>query len=126
MIATYSSLAMVSSAVIYLLAMCAYALEWAAIRRPADTAPGEEAAVSPRASRFGRIGLGLMLVAVLCHVAGVVLRGVAAQRAPWGNMYEFVTSSLGFAALFALYLIWRRGWGWASPRPRRRRRIATW
>ena len=53
MIATYSSLAMVSSAVIYLLAMCAYALEWAAIRRPADTAPGEEAAVSPRASRFG-------------------------------------------------------------------------
>ena len=112
MIATYSSLAMVSSAVIYLLAMCAYALEWAAIRRPADTAPGEEAAVSPRASRFGRIGLGLMLVAVLCHVAGVVLRGVAAQRAPWGNMYEFVTSSLGFAALFALYLIWRRGWGW--------------
>jgi ABC-type transport system involved in cytochrome c biogenesis permease subunit len=111
-IATYSSLAMVSSAVIYLLAMCAYALEWAAIRRPADTAPGEEAAVSPRASRFGRIGLGLMLVAVLCHVAGVVLRGVAAQRAPWGNMYEFVTSSLGFAALFALYLIWRRGWGW--------------
>ena len=112
MIAAYSSLAMVSSAVIYLLAMCAYALEWAAIRRPADTAPGEEAAVSPRASRFGRIGLGLMLVAVLCHVAGVVLRGVAAQRAPWGNMYEFVTSSLGFAALFALYLIWRRGWGW--------------
>jgi hypothetical protein len=31
---TYSSLAMVSSAVIYLLAMCAYALEWAAIATP--------------------------------------------------------------------------------------------
>ena len=111
MIATYSSLAMVSSAVIYLLAMCSYALEWAATRRPGDETPGATTG-AVRALRFGRIGLGLMLVAVLSHIAGIVLRGVAAQRAPWGNMYEFVTSSLGFAALFALYLIWRRGWAW--------------
>ena len=48
----------------------------------------------------------------IAHIAGVVLRGVAADRLPWGNMYEFVTSSLAFAVVFYLVLVWRRGWTW--------------
>ena len=130
MIAYYSSLAMVTSAVIYLIAMSAHALEWAAARRPSDVAvrepvpvpAGAPAAHAPaaeapaeasgRSARFGRIGVALTLIAVLCHVAGVVLRGVAAERMPWGNMYEFVTSSLAFAAVFYLVLVFRRGWTW--------------
>lgn len=128
MIAYYSSLAMVTSAVIYLVSMCAHALEWAAARRVEPAAvlvgagapeqggaePGGagSASASGRRARFGRIGVALTLIAVGCHVAGVVLRGIAGQRMPWGNMYEFVTSTLAFAAVFYLVLALRRGWTW--------------
>ncbi|MFT3876788.1 MAG: c-type cytochrome biogenesis protein CcsB [Propioniciclava sp.] len=102
---------MVSSAVIYLLAMTAHALEWASARKPE---PGAEAsgAAGGRVELFGRIGVALTAVGALSHLAGVVLRGVAAQRLPWGNMYEFVTSSLGITVLIYLVLVARRGWVW--------------
>ena len=106
MIGTYSSLAMVTSAVIYLLAMTAHAAEWASGRGVDDSGP------SPRSALFGRIGVALTIVAATCHVTGVVLRGVAAGRPPWGNMYEFVTSSLAFAVIFYLIVLARRGWTW--------------
>lgn len=104
----YTSLPMVTSAVVYLLAMVCHAAEWASARGP------EQAGTvgSARVERFGRAGVALTVVAAALHVAGVVMRGVAAQRLPWGNMYEFVTSSLGFAVLFYLLLVWRRGWRW--------------
>lgn len=105
MIAYYSSLAMVTSAVIYLVAMCAHALEWAAAQRVGRT-PASGWGMS-----FGRIGVALTLVAVGSHIAGVVLRGIAGQRMPWGNMYEFVTSTLAFAAVFYIVLA-LRGWTW--------------
>ena len=128
MSATYSSLPMVLSAVLYLLAMVAHSVEWAAARRPVRerelVSVGGSAALDPshpsaaaagsehRVRLFGRIGIALTVVAALAHIAGVVLRGVAAERLPWGNMYEFVTSSLAFAVLFHLVLVWRRGWTW--------------
>ena len=121
----YSSLPMVLSAVLYLLAMVAHAAEWAADRRPAGArvlvgagAPAEaavadaDAGTDHRVRLFGRIGVALTVVGALSHVTGVVLRGVAAGRLPWGNMYEFVTSALAFAVIFHLVLVWRRGWAW--------------
>jgi len=113
-IATYSSLAMVTSAVVYLLAMTAHALEWAAARgaQGPGGAQGAGGADGVRVERFGRIGVALTVVGAACHVAGVVLRGVAAQRFPWGNMYEFVTASLAFAAAFHLLLVIRYGMRW--------------
>ena len=120
--ATYSSLAMVTSAVIYLLALVAHALEWASARRPAlvgvpagapaPADPDPDAGPSLAEDRFSRIGVALTMVGAACHIAGVVLRGVAADRLPWGNMYEFVTSSLAFAVIFYLVLVWRFGWRW--------------
>lgn len=120
----YTSLPMVLSAVIYLLAMAAHAAEWAAARKP-ETAPvrelvgaGGPVVLAPeepaehRVRLFGRIGVALTAVGAIAHIAGVVLRGVAADRLPWGNMYEFVTSSLAFAVVFYLVLVWRRGWTW--------------
>ena len=122
MIGAYSSLAMVTSAVIYLLAMVAHAIEWASARNPAaDREPalvgaGGSAPAAPaeehRVALFGRIGVALTVVAAGTHLLGVVLRGVAAGRWPWANMYEFVTSSLAFAVVFYLILVWRRGWSW--------------
>jgi ABC-type transport system involved in cytochrome c biogenesis permease subunit len=42
-----------------------------------------------------RIGLLLTWLAFVFHLGGVVTRGLAAGRVPWGNMYEFsITASL--------------------------------
>lgn len=129
MSAYYSSLAMVTSAVLYLLAMTLHAAEWASVRtatrqpdRVAVTAGSgatdgrADAATAAPASRreelLGRIGLALTVVAASTHILGVVLRGVAAGRAPWGNMYEFVTTSLAIAVLTYLVLALRFGMRW--------------
>lgn len=132
MIAYYSSLAMVTSAVLYLLAMAVHAAEWASARtakvaepelasvgagavashpespEPSDQSPGQ----SPRTDVLGRAGLAITMVAALTHVAGVVLRGIAAGRAPWGNMYEFITTSLAIAVIAYLVLALRFRMRW--------------
>ena len=108
MIAEYSSLAMVTSAVLYLVAMMAHALEWATARASDRT----NESVRRRIDLFGRVGIAITVVALATHVLGVVLRGLAAQRAPWGNMYEFVTSSLAMAVVIYLVLVLRFGLRW--------------
>ena len=40
-----------------------------------------------RAETLGRVAFNLFLLAGALLVAGVVLRGVAAERVPWSNMY---------------------------------------
>ena len=130
MIAYYSSLAMVTSAVLYLVAMTAHAVEWASVRstrtepEPALVHAGAGATrlqpptarpappTSRREELLGRVGLAITVVAVISHLLGVVLRGVAAGRAPWGNMYEFVTTSLAIAVLTYLVLAWKFGMRW--------------
>jgi cytochrome c-type biogenesis protein CcsB len=184
----YSSLALVTSVVVYVLAMVAHACEWAAARRVAadETADSVPAAdVSPAATagsrgertvaetatalaavhasgtatsaaaeappaaaaeiaklgdvargaqsgaeassgaggsgatdrlqridRFGRMGLSLTVLAWLLSVAGVVLRGIAAHRAPWGNMFEFTTTAMVLVVGGYLILVWRIGLRW--------------
>jgi len=131
-IAYYSSLAMVTSAVLYLLAMTVHAAEWAsarAVKLPEPVLVGAAAepdgvvtpsgvlvedappARSQRIELLGRAALGITFVAAATHILGVVLRGVAANRAPWGNMYEFITSAL--AAVVIVYLVMAlRGTRW--------------
>ncbi|MBA8796188.1 cytochrome c-type biogenesis protein CcsB [Friedmanniella endophytica] len=149
-----SNLSMVTSVVVYLLAMFAHAAEWASARRldpaaetvegsvtetasqrvaerelvaagagggsvveapAAETldshpdgtggadAPAEAGAVRQRVESFGRIGFALTVIGFALSVLGVVLRGVAAGRAPWGNMYEFTTAAMVF--IVAVYLV---------------------
>lgn len=129
----YSFLAMVTAAVVYLFAMVAHAAEWAAARNAVQTVTkvrrrvlvgagggadvavadtevsddvsdaGESAGDRLRTDKFGRIGIALTLVAFVSHVVAVVLRGVAAQRAPWGNMYEFISTAM--VVVVAAYLV---------------------
>ena len=56
-----------------------------------------------RSDRYGRIGFSLTMLGWLVLAAGVVLRGVAAHRVPWGNMYEF--SITGCLAVGAAYIV---------------------
>jgi cytochrome c-type biogenesis protein CcsB len=55
--------------------------------------------------------MALATVGVVAHIAAVVTRGLAVHRAPWGNMYEFVTALTCVAAIFFLFVMIRyRAW----------------
>ncbi|HEY0535803.1 MAG TPA: c-type cytochrome biogenesis protein CcsB [Actinoplanes sp.] len=41
----------------------------------------------------GRIAVGINLLAVLLHLGALTTRGIAADRMPWGNMYEYILSA---------------------------------
>ena len=119
--------------VVYAMAMLALSAEWAfgsrirfaAVPQAAvaelltvggGSAPVVEAPPPPapapvdredRAERFGRIGLSLTMLAFGLHLAGVVCRGLAVHRVPWGNMYEFSTAA-SLAATGVFLVLTRR------------------
>lgn len=54
--------------------------------------------------RLANIGLSLSWLSAGLLLVGVILRGLWADRAPWGNMYEYsLTSALG---ILLVYLVW--------------------
>lgn len=70
--------------------------------------PGTPARPSLRdASFWVRAGLALTLLGVLVHIVGVVIRGLAVHRVPWGDMYEFTIAVTCVAVLFFLGLMLR-------------------
>lgn len=53
------------------------------------------------AGKIERAGLVIAIVAALFHGAGVIMRGIAAARVPWANMYEFsISGSLVIVGIF--------------------------
>jgi cytochrome c-type biogenesis protein CcsB len=77
-----------------------------AIRTPSKDGaanPLGQEGVEERSDRFGRVGLGLTMLAALLHLVGVVARGLAADRVPWGSMYEFAIT--GSFMVVAAYLV---------------------
>ncbi|MCF6745619.1 c-type cytochrome biogenesis protein CcsB [Blastococcus sp. KM273128] len=56
---------------------------------PAPDAPAGE---SPRGNRWGLVAIGLTVLGALAHAGILVTRGMATDRLPWGNMYEFATA----------------------------------
>jgi len=64
-----------------------------------------------QAGPWVQAALALSAIAVAAHTAAVVTRGLAVHRAPWGNMYEFVTALTCIAAIFFLFVMVRyRAW----------------
>lgn len=58
-----------------------------------------------------RAAVALSTLGALAHVMAVVTRGLAVHRAPWGNMYEFITALTCVAAVFFCYVLIRyRAW----------------
>lgn len=52
------------------------------------------------------IAVAIMIIATLAHAFAVIARTVAASRAPWGNLYEFMTSgALVISIVFLVFLI---------------------
>jgi cytochrome c-type biogenesis protein CcsB len=57
------------------------------------------------APKCGRIGVALTVLGGLVHLGSIVLRGIAAGRVPWANMYEYM-SAVGLVAITSwLYLL---------------------
>ena len=85
---------------------------------PVSAAPDAmpEVAVPPlraigQAGRWVQAAIALAAVGVAAHTVAVVTRGLAVHRAPWGNMYEFVTALTCVAAIFFLFVMIRyRAW----------------
>ena len=70
-------------------------------------APASTGAVDAdaRADRLGAVAAALTVLAFVLHTLGVLARGLAAGRAPWGNMYEFVlVAALAATAAFLVFL----------------------
>jgi cytochrome c-type biogenesis protein CcsB len=58
-----------------------------------------------------RAAVALSALGALAHVVAVTTRGLAVHRAPWGNMYEFITALTCVAAIFFCYILIRyRAW----------------
>jgi len=122
--AEISNLVIPTATVIYAIAMMSHALEWAMGRSVEVTAksevlvasssggdvevPAAGTSVADRSGRMeaaSRIGLLLTWLGFLLHLAGVVTRGLAAGRVPWGNMYEFsITASLAVAIVYLVFV----------------------
>jgi cytochrome c-type biogenesis protein CcsB len=57
--------------------------------------------------RVGRAGLALVYTGMALLFACIVLRGLATERVPWGNMYEFINLT-SFSGLIAAAVVLRR------------------
>ncbi|GAA4418325.1 c-type cytochrome biogenesis protein CcsB [Georgenia halophila] len=69
----------------YMVALVAFAVDLSGLR---DRRPVERRPVERRRKAVG-IAMSTTRVGILLHLAGVVTRGIAAERVPWANMYEF-------------------------------------
>lgn len=77
--------------------------------RSAGGSSAADAGPAPRPRLvMGRIGTSLTVLGFLFHLGGTVLRGIAAGRVPWSNMYEFaMTGTLLITAVYLGVLFWR-------------------
>jgi cytochrome c-type biogenesis protein CcsB len=92
------------SVALYSLAVVAFSAQLAFGRRTARTpelvaagggapaAATQDPAEDTRGRRWGVLAMGLTVVGALVHAGILVARGLATDRLPWGNMYEFSTA----------------------------------
>ena len=66
----------------------------------AEPVPAEPA----KARRWGLVAVGLTAVGAALHLGVLVTRGLATDRLPWGNMYEFGTAVVLVAVVVYLVL----------------------
>ncbi|GAB3948408.1 c-type cytochrome biogenesis protein CcsB [Micromonospora vulcania] len=77
--------------------------------QPAPVAPAAPAERSERRARVaGLVGVGATALAAVLHLAALVTRGLAADRMPWGNMYEFLLTVTFIGVAAWLVVLWKR------------------
>ncbi|MDM7890934.1 c-type cytochrome biogenesis protein CcsB [Curtobacterium caseinilyticum] len=133
-LATYSVVLTYSAMAVYVVAFISFALDMAkrsgqvtAAAGGAAAAPEERtvatvqggtvvlekvATTSGRSggggTKFERVGMAMTILALVLHVGATVLRGIAADRVPWGNMFEFsLTGTALITLIFLLVQFWQ-------------------
>lgn len=75
------------------------------------TPPQENAATGAlgrsRPELPGRVALAALLLAAAAHLTTAVTRGIAAERVPWANMYEFILSATLITVIAWLVVLFR-------------------
>jgi len=121
---SYSNLAVYSAMAVYALAFIMFTLDLsrrAVVAEPAKVAvrasvngyttvleQDAPAEVAPKTPPFLRIAMALTVVAWVLHVAAAVLRGAAAGRVPWANMFEFtLTATAIIIGVFLVVQFWQ-------------------
>jgi cytochrome c-type biogenesis protein CcsB len=131
-LSSYSLIAIYSAMAVYMFAFIAFTLDLAK-RTAESSAPVAQASVNRvgvltraggttatlerldaapvvptrRISRFERVAFALTVLGWILHVVGTVLRGVAAGRVPWANMFEFsLTASAIIVGVFIFVQLW--------------------
>lgn len=99
--AIYSDWLYRSALGVYLFAILLYAVEQAFAHAPSKKALAgaggpdvlvDEPKTDPtRSERFGRMGAALTVLGAVLHLGSLVMRGLSAGRAPWSNMYEYMS-----------------------------------
>ena len=123
--ANFSNYAVASATVVLALAWLAYLAEWGFARqvKPSTkfvTSDGSGVAsadqhlpeLPERSQAAGRIGTSLTALSWGILLAGVIARGLAAERVPWGNMYEFACAAIlvALTAYLVLVKVWAIDW----------------
>lgn len=107
--ATLSLFAVYSAMAVYTVSFLFFT--WDLARRSSMAAPAagdEPSAKRSPGTPFQRIGMSLLVVAWIFHLAATVLRGIAGERVPWANMFEFgLTSTALIVGVFLGSLFWR-------------------
>jgi len=63
---------------------------------------------SPRSPKYLRLAMSMTVLAWVLHVGAVVFRGVAANRVPWANMFEFtLTATALIVGVFLIVQFWQ-------------------
>jgi cytochrome c-type biogenesis protein CcsB len=127
-LAAWSLVGVYSAAAVYLFAFVVYVLDLAkrSSAAPALAVSGEASraaasgsvlvaervetatAVPAGSPRLQRTAFALTVVAWIVHVAAILLRGVAAERVPWANMFEFALTGTGIiVGVFVVAQLWK-------------------
>ncbi len=131
-LATYSVVLTYSAMAVYVIAFISFALDMA--KRSGQVAAGAAAPAAAErtvatvqggtvvlekvdtdrgrsgggGTKFERVGMAMTILALVLHVGATVLRGIAADRVPWGNMFEFsLTGTALITLIFLLVQFWQ-------------------
>ena len=70
-------------------------------------APGKIEGPAPRtlSEKIGNMAYPVVFVGLIAHIASIVTRGLATDRAPWGNMYEFISLTCAACVVAGLVIL---------------------
>ena len=96
------------SRVIILVALTFYAFAFVVLAWTLTKRAGGAKKTDKFANRLEVIGLALMTLGVIANGIGVLTRGIAANRVPWANMYEFsITGAFIASSIYMLSLLFK-------------------